>query len=470
MLMSSIYADMVQLFRSRHSTATTKTKVKEKAKEKAGAKEYLNDAKRWREMCTADLDLPVGYCDSSRDAQLEQVRETRAIPLLLPAVVSVDDELGPRIAIPDQILPHAPGFRELLDDLHMALGKPRNARLVATYMCILYNVAERAKMVSAEATKEQKRVVTQILAWYRLAVSSYHTDGAKRASEKGSFIRRTESKVIEHENSLALTIKSMRWHLVVRAIDWYWYYIYEQPWPFYRTYCRSRTPKHPKFDFDGVAQELQDKGVVILPSFVDSKKLKRLQSEFDSWCAKKTPDVKKVTKIDGGLQESCLSKSIDLSRLAVNPFLVGLASHYLGKPARLAYARGYRQEPIPHERYRAFQWHHDLKRKMIKIMILLTDVPARGQRMDYAVGTHRTWHQFSTQLDTTFDEKDIDRATVLPCSGPAGTVIIFDPNGLHTGTRNNTVRRDQYTFNYTGGHGMFPVNLHPQVTTQQKEA
>ena len=73
MLMSSIYADMVQLFRSRHSTATTKTKVKEKAKEKAGAKEYLNDAKRWREMCTADLDLPVGYCDSSRDAQLEQV-------------------------------------------------------------------------------------------------------------------------------------------------------------------------------------------------------------------------------------------------------------------------------------------------------------------------------------------------------------------------------------------------------------
>jgi len=421
-------------------------------------------------MCTADLDLPVGYCDTVRDAQLEQARETRKIPLVYPENVE-DVALGARIALPGLLRPHAPDFKDLLNDILMALKKPRNARLVASYMCILYNIAERARAVDKRAALDQKRIVAKILGWYRLALKSIDsnkgveeegTDG-KSSAKKGDNNGGDFDEVTKSESSLELTLISMRWHAVKRAIDWYWYYIYEQPWPFYRTCC-LRVPKSRRaFDFHDLADKLHKNGVAILPSYVKPDDLKQLQSDFNSWCAKKKPDVKKVTKVDGGLKESHLSQSLELSCLSIDPFLVGLASHYLGKTAKLAYGRGYRQEPIPHERYRAFQWHHDLKRKMVKIMILLTDVPAYGQRMDYAVGTHRTWHEFHTQLDTTFEEKDIDASTVMPCCGRAGTVIVFDPNGLHTGTRNDTVRRDQYTFNYTAGHGIFPLRLHPEA-------
>ena len=52
-------------------------------------------------------------------------------------------------------------------------------------------------------------------------------------------------------------------------------------------------------------------------------------------------------------------------------------------------------------------------------------------------------------------EKDMDLATdpelakkIVKVTGPAGTVALFDSNGLHSGNRNNVEKRDTVSFNF----------------------
>jgi ectoine hydroxylase-related dioxygenase (phytanoyl-CoA dioxygenase family) len=168
---------------------------------------------------------------------------------------------------------------------------------------------------------------------------------------------------------------------------------------------------------------------------------------------------------DGAKGERFLESSVAFSTLAIDPYITSLASYYWGKPIRLAYAHGYRLEPVSEREYRAFQWHHDLKRKQIKVMVLLTDVPANGQRMDYIPGSHVIWHRFTNHRDVRFTrDQALQFGEPIPCHGPAGTVVVFDTNGIHRGNRNPGPRRDQYTFNYTAGKALFTIpGIHPQV-------
>ena len=92
-------------------------------------------------------------------------------------------------------------------------------------------------------------------------------------------------------------------------------------------------------------------------------------------------------------------------------------------------------------------------------MLLLTDVADDGQRMDYIRGTHghrRSWGDYS---ETRFTDEDaLSLGEVLKCAGPAGTVVIFDTNGLLGGNRNLSSTRDTITANFTAGHARFLDN------------
>lgn len=252
-------------------------------------------------------------------------------------------------------------------------------------------------------------------------------------------------------------------------LDYFHYrYVYERPSTAYRRML-SNLISNPTFKEN--TQQLIEEGVLILPSYFSGEKLKGMSADFDNWCKTKSPEAKGLTHFDGAVGESYLTSSFTLSQAAVDPYITALASYYWGKPIKMAYARGYRTEPIPPEEYRAFQWHHDLKRKQIKVMILLTDVPPDGQRMDYIPKTHKIWHEFNSQKDTVFSkDKALSYGAAIPCAGPAGTVIVFDTNGLHKGTRNLGPRRDQYTVNYTAGKSIFPLpSLHPEVVKTLNE-
>ncbi|CDW85571.1 udp-galactopyranose mutase [Stylonychia lemnae] len=119
----------------------------------------------------------------------------------------------------------------------------------------------------------------------------------------------------------------------------------------------------------------------------------------------------------------------------------------------------------PYEQ-RAFQWHHDgWGKDLIKIMILISDVPENGQRMRYCAGTNQQkWNSNRSKL-TQFVGSFVKDYKYVNTSGKAGDVYLFMPNAMHAGTRNNTQRRDVIIFDLLPelkrNYGM--PGFHPEV-------
>jgi hypothetical protein len=86
-------------------------------------------------------------------------------------------------------------------------------------------------------------------------------------------------------------------------------------------------------------------------------------------------------------------------------------------------------------------------------MWLLTDVPSTGQRMSYIPGSHKLRHPWdATPEQTRFTrEQALAYGEILECAAPAGSVIIFDTNGIHKGNRNLGPTRDIVLSAYSTG-------------------
>lgn len=240
----------------------------------------------------------------------------------------------------------------------------------------------------------------------------------------------------------------------------YYRHIYAHPkWGFRKKLAKSVS----RPDFQELADQLDSEGVVILPSYFAPDTLKAMQSDFEQMASLITPDE----DAEQIIYRSQLSASVPLSEAFIDPFLTSLVKHYFGKPIYLSENHGHRIGPIPNlEDYSTHQWHHDAKRKQVKIMLLLTDVQEDGQRMDYLAGTHKIWHgRVWTDKDSQYtSEAMMKYGEPVHCAGPAGTVVIFDTNGLHRANRNLEARRDVWFFVYSAGKGMSPVaDLHPDV-------
>lgn len=85
-------------------------------------------------------------------------------------------------------------------------------------------------------------------------------------------------------------------------------------------------------------------------------------------------------------------------------------------------------------------------------MLLLTDVPHDGQATRFACGSQSFHWDCKTQQLTrfTFDEAlDFGQKGLFVCYGSAGTCILFDTNGIHSGHRNLSLTRDIITMNFT---------------------
>jgi hypothetical protein len=240
-------------------------------------------------------------------------------------------------------------------------------------------------------------------------------------------------------------------------------YVYERPSLSYR---RRISRMIDSGDLLVDVERLSTDGVLILPSYFKGEQLKAMQTDFNHWNELKPGvDQNAFKDFDGGKQENFLAISEALSAVAVDSYLTALVSYYWGKPVKLAYCHGYRLDPVTPREYRAFRWHHDLKRKQVRVMVLLTDTSVEGQRMDYIQGSHKVWHRFTNHRHVRFtSEEALSYGEVINCVGPAGTVVMFDANGIHRGNRNLGPRRDQYTFNYTAGRALFSLpGLHPSI-------
>lgn len=247
--------------------------------------------------------------------------------------------------------------------------------------------------------------------------------------------------------------------------DLYRRHIYERPDSSYRARVLKESTRA---EFGQWAQRFCQNGLLILPGYFKGEILMRMQEDFEGWAGGHAPDSQGVLLLNEA-QGARLRDSEAFSQAAADPELTRLARYYWGKPVFLAQAAGTRLEPRQTADYGAFQWHHDAKRKQVKVMILLTDTPADGQRMDYLPGTHRVWHPIRSgeagYADSRFSNEAVRSwGEAVRCAGPAGTAVLFDTNGLHRGNRNTGPRRDVWVFQYTAGSYLFPLSgLHPAV-------
>lgn len=148
-----------------------------------------------------------------------------------------------------------------------------------------------------------------------------------------------------------------------------------------------------------------------------------------------------------------LVHSDTLVRLCCHPLLVETANHYLGKPAHIKRVYGMHYLPSGHIETHQFGWHHDMEERMLKVMILLTDVGERDQYMSYVAGTHNVLHPYphflQNKLDYEYYGLSPHDARVVNTVGRAGDLFLFDSNGMHRGNRSPGRVRDALFIEYT---------------------
>ena len=120
---------------------------------------------------------------------------------------------------------------------------------------------------------------------------------------------------------------------------------------------------------------------------------------------------------------------------------------------------GYPEEVPPHEAAErttgfADNWHYDTTNQ-VTAHVLLSDVDPKGTRMLVAVGTHRIHHQrLSTHDQYLSDKYVLKQYRRMGCSGPRGTLILFDSNSLHRMEPVSGSFRAHLHINYTPGNDL----------------
>lgn len=142
-----------------------------------------------------------------------------------------------------------------------------------------------------------------------------------------------------------------------------------------------------------------------------------------------------------------------LVRLCCHPVLVETANHYLGKRAHIKRVYGMHYLPSPHVETHQFGWHHDMEERILKVMILLTDLAGRDQYMSYVPGTHNVMHPYPRFLENKLDHAYYGISPhdppVVNTLGKAGDMFLFDANGMHRGNRSMGRVRDALFIEYT---------------------
>lgn len=219
--------------------------------------------------------------------------------------------------------------------------------------------------------------------------------------------------------------------------------------------------------FSMVAQDFSDFGIVRIENFFSPDLVESMQKDVSEWRTEKKFDPFGHMQFDGATKESYLTRSRSMSKVVSDPLIWMTASYHWGEDPQLAHFRTYITQPIPKIKYRAFREHNDGWVKTVKVMVLLTDVPKGGQGMKFWAGTHKIRYNLQSSIDTLYRESDVKMlGEPVECYGPAGTVFLFDPNAVHSGTRNETQERVVFVATITiEGKHMFRIpKRHPALT------
>lgn len=220
--------------------------------------------------------------------------------------------------------------------------------------------------------------------------------------------------------------------------------------------------------FIDVAEEIEKYGIVSLPNYFNGDVLKAMQNEFNQLMSLKQLNHHRHIQFGAFCDEEYLYNNLALSSAMCDPLLWALGAYLWGQDPALSLSVAYRIEPIKSTNYKAYQPHNDGAGKEYKVMILLTDLAENGQRMIYWPGTHKVdWPVFEMK-DTVFSLEETEKlGKPINCSGEAGTVYIFNSNGIHSGMRNFTTRRDVLLFSISAGDRLYRIPRLPQQLTEK---
>ncbi len=201
---------------------------------------------------------------------------------------------------------------------------------------------------------------------------------------------------------------------------------------------------------DHRAHELQKSGVLLLKGLLPPSELEMIlainRDRFDRAHAKDlllSLDGVKLAEAAGAKDEEFrrynllhikhYNRKLDVYRM-LDPLLSPILKAYYRSNYYYRDLVCYREQPGRHLPQNHRAWHRDNDPPgCLKVLVYLTDVPAESSGpFVYARGTHLAFHPHLGGRIPRFSPEEIEgRHELTPCLGPAGTVIIFENNGVH---------------------------------------
>lgn len=202
---------------------------------------------------------------------------------------------------------------------------------------------------------------------------------------------------------------------------------------------------------------LRRDGIVILPEHFTGERLERLKRSFHNATDGK---VNPYTP-DSLYNEDVMQDPVFLDA-AVDDVILEIVGGYYRRRFGIGRASVSRLMPTPPIRHSSYSWHHDARGRQLHMMLLLNDVTSNGQRMVYLKGSQDRYYSHyrgivKTQFDNDLKTKNVSSDRISEVIGKAGTIAIFDANGLHSGNRNDKELRDTLTFCYVSKRHFKPI-------------
>src|SRR6266571_9053854 len=199
---------------------------------------------------------------------------------------------------------------------------------------------------------------------------------------------------------------------------------------------------HPDFsssaglaDADRLAAELEQDGVVVLPSLLTDEQLRGMQHAFAAKLKRlrwNQFDGYRRTEPYRLMVEDVLLLDQGFVDLAIHPLVKEILSRYLGPNYELTEAKGWKSLPTKKDFH---GWHGDTWydqnvekaiHREIKLAMYLTEV--RSGAFNVIKGTHQRQHPHNLKRA---EIKDLPMSQRLELKGPAGTAFLFDTTIIH---------------------------------------
>jgi hypothetical protein len=224
-------------------------------------------------------------------------------------------------------------------------------------------------------------------------------------------------------------------------------------------------------------EDLKRDGMLVFPGYLRPAILERILIATTEAYLGRRSDISVSDSVESAYRyiDNPLRLSPDIFSLAFDPFLVGLIEAYFQCDVFLAEADMRRVLPVSMEEfarlstknaqgYSPSHWHYDMRGRQMKIMVYLTDVSEGDQNFAFCPCTHQMRPDVprsrTDYAKSRFPEgwPETHGYPVVECYGKAGTVMMFDTNGIHRLRRTKQSQRNSFTFYYTPGQALRPLD------------